>query len=168
MKVIEVAKKYLGLKEDPNNSFKKGTLLGDVLHKAGQKDGESWCSYFMEAVFCEAHPELDTALRKLFDAGAVKTYTNFKAAGYDCHATPRVGDLMIMQKYAGGVKQWQGHAGLVVFVHPTEGWWKCIEGNTTKAGGREGGSGAVLEITRNSTVKKDGLNVLGFVTIPKK
>lgn len=164
MKVVTVAKKYIFQKELPDNKFEKTSPLGKLLHDAGQKDGEAWCCYFMEGVFCEAYPEQNKYLRKLFSASAVKTYDNFKSEGYDCHAEPRLGDLVIWQKYAGGIKQWQGHAGIVIDVLP-DGAFKTIEGNTNSYGSREGDG--VMEKVRKITFKNDGLNLLGFVTVSK-
>lgn len=164
MTVIEVANKYVGMKEKPGNVFDEKTILGQELRKAGQKDGEAWCAYFAEAVFCEAMPEKNEELRKLFSASAVQTYENFVKAGYDVHAVPLAGDLVIWQKYAKGVKTWQGHAGIVVEVDNR--FFYTIEGNTNSEGSREGDS--VQRKTRANTWKSDGLNIKGFITIQKQ
>jgi hypothetical protein len=165
MKQIEVAKKYLGQSELNGNVFTDDTELGRKLHLAGHKNGEAWCCYFQEAVFCEAFPSQNSELRKLFSASTIKTFDNFKEAGYDCHDFPREGDLVIWQRYVDGQKQWQGHAGLVVRVGD-DGWFHSIEGNTNKNGEREGTS--VMEKFRNINRGRTGLNVLGFITIPDR
>jgi hypothetical protein len=67
-KILEVAKKYVGMKENDGNKFDENSILGQVLHKAGQKDGEAWCAYFAEAVFCEACPDRNSEFRKIFSA----------------------------------------------------------------------------------------------------
>lgn len=162
MKQIEVAKKYIGMSEAPGNRFDENSILGKALHNAGQRDGEAWCSYFMEAVFCEAFPGKNMELRRLFSASAVKTYENFIASDYDVHHDPKPGDLAIWQRYKAGVKQWQGHAGIVIEVNKDHSF-KTIEGNTNKAGSREGES--VQEKLRKQIYVSDGLNVLGFITI---
>lgn len=162
MRQIEIAKKYVGQKELSGNVFKDDTELGRKLHEAGQKNGEAWCAYLQEAIFCEAFPEKNKDLRKLFSASAVQTYKNFKESGeYDCHDKPRVGDLVIWQKYAEGKPTWQGHAGIVTRVEGDV--FHTIEGNTNSSGGREGDS--VAEKTRKKAFQVNGLNVLGFVTI---
>jgi hypothetical protein len=162
MKQIEIARTLLGHRENAGNKFEDTSPLGRMLHLAGQKDGEAWCCYFAEGIFCEAFPLKDKELRKLFSAGAVATFKNFSEANYDCHANPKVGDLMIMQNYKAGVKQWTGHAGIVTKVN-ADGSFETIEGNTNGAGSREGDQVAVK--VRKNVYRADGLNVLGFVTI---
>jgi hypothetical protein len=162
MKQIEVAKKYIGDKEKAGNVFDVSTPLGQALKAAGHNNGEAWCCYFMEAVFCEANPDQNAELRKLFSASTIKTYENFRAEKYDVHDHPVVGDLVIWQRYKDGVKQWQGHAGLVINVH-SDGSFSTIEGNTNSKGSREGDS--VQYKIRRLTRMKTGLNVLGFITI---
>jgi hypothetical protein len=162
MKQIDIAKKYVGQKELAGNVFTNESELGRKLHEAGQKNGEAWCAYLQEAIFCEAFPEKNKELRKLFSASAVQTFKNFKEAGYDCHERPKPGDIVIWQKYAEGKETWQGHAGLVISV-AQDGSFHTIEGNTNSTGGREGDT--VAEKIRTNIRKDNGLNVLGFVTI---
>lgn len=162
MKQIEIAKKYIGMKEGEGNVFDESTVLGQAIRKAGQKDGEAWCAYFAEAVFCEACPDMNQQLRKLFSASAVQTFNNFVDASFDVHVKPLPGDLVIWQRYKDGKKQWQGHAGIVSRVNP-DGSFHSIEGNTNSEGSREGDS--VQEKLRGNTFKHDGLNVMGFITI---
>lgn len=163
MKVIEEARKYVGMKEKPQNSGFYNPTLQAIMTKAGQKSGEAWCAYFAEAMFCEAYPENESKFRKLFNAGAVQTYKNFVAAGYKPLLKPRPGDLVIWQKYTNGMAGWQGHAGIVSeVINDVE--FKSIEGNTkSNVGTREGDS--VQEKTRKLVIVNSGLNVLGFITI---
>jgi hypothetical protein len=163
MKQIEVAKKYLDQRENEGNKFDDNTLLGKMLHEAGQKDGEAWCCYFMEGVFCEAFPEKNAELRKLFSASAVATFDNFKKDdATKCHDRPKPGDLVIFQKYEEGKPTWKGHAAVVTDVNQ-DGSFHTIEGNTNGAGSREGDRVAI-KLRRN--IKTDnGLNIYGFVTV---
>lgn len=165
-KVVETAKKYLNSRELTGNRFiddpKVQKDLGELIIKAGQKPGEAWCSYFAEAMFCEAYPEKEKQLRKVFNPGAVATYNAFVASGIKGKATPVVGDLVIFQHYENGKPQWQGHAAIVSEVFPN-GTFKTVEGNTNEAGGREGIG--VFEKTRSGKKVTTGLNLLGFLTI---
>jgi hypothetical protein len=162
MKQIDIAKQYVNCKENNGNRFDEHSPLGRMIKSAGQKDGEAWCAYFTEGIFCEAFPEKDKELRKLFSASAVQTYRNFKDAGYDCHDRPRVGDLVIWQKWVNGKPHWSGHAGIVINVL-ANGSFEAIEGNTNSAGSREGDS---VQIKIRTLVKRnEGLNILGFITI---
>lgn len=162
MKQIEIAKRYLGEKELTNNTFSDNTELGRKLHEAGQKNGEAWCSYFSEAVFCEAFPYKNPELRKIFSASAVHTFKNLKDAGYDVHDIPQAGDLVIWQRFENGVPQWTGHAGIVVRVN-SDGSFFTIEGNTNEDGEREGTT--VAEKLRKNIKRDNGLNILGFIRI---
>jgi hypothetical protein len=155
MRHIEIAKKFIGQKEGANNDFDESTPLGKILKEAGHKDGEAWCCYFTEAVFVET-------LRSLFSASTIQTFQNFKDAGYEITDTPKVGALVIWQRYKDGKATWQGHAGIVSKVN-TDGSFSSIEGNTNSAGSREGDS--VQEKVRQNIRTENGLNVLGFVNI---
>lgn len=162
-KAVEVAQKYLGQKELPNNVFNDESDFGKKLHAVGQQDGMAWCALFMELVFKEAYPEKFKEFDKLFSASAVQTYKNFEKAAYPLNELPRVGNLVIWQKMLEGKPQWQGHAGIVVELKSS--WeFKSIEGNTNEAASREGNTVALKE----RKVLKDvwnGLKVLGFVQI---
>lgn len=155
MKQIEIAKKYIGQKEGANNDFDETTPLGKILKEAGHKDGEAWCCYFTEAVFVET-------FRALFSASTIQTFENFKKAGYEISDVPKVGYLVIWQRYKEGKPVWQGHAGVVSSVN-ADGTFKTIEGNTNSAGSREGDS--VQEKVRQNIRTENGLNVLGFIKI---
>lgn len=162
MKHIDVAKKYLNQSELPGNVFDENTPIGKILHKAGQKNGEAWCSYFVEGVFREAYPEKDDHFSKIFSAGAVNTFHNFREVGYKTSTTPSVGSIVIWQRYKDGKPSWQGHAGIVIEVID-ENRFRSIEGNTNRAGSREGDSVQIKE--RTLTHRINGLNVLGFITV---
>ena len=155
MKHIEIAKKYIGQKEGKGNVFDDSTPLGKILKEAGHNDGEAWCCYFTEAVFVET-------LRALFSASTVQTFHNFKNAGYEISDVPKVGHLVIWQRYKDGKATWAGHAGIVTKVID-ETSFVSIEGNTNSAGSREGDS--VQEKVRTTARTENGLNVLGFVKI---
>jgi hypothetical protein len=160
LKVIEVAKKYLEQSELKGNVFKTDTELGRRLKESGHKDGEAWCSYFAESVFCEAYPEKAKSLRTMFDGSAVTTLKKFRQMGYTILAEPRAGALVIWQRYNKGVASWQGHAGIVIEVLPG-GSFLTIEGNTNVAGSPEGTSVKIKTRTRKKFIT--GLNILGFV-----
>ena len=154
-KHIEIAKKYLGQKELPGNIFDPKSPLGKIIIEAGQKNGEAWCCYFTEAVFVET-------LRTLFSASTVQTFHNFKKAGYEITEGPKVGALVIWQRYKDGKPTWAGHAGIVTKVNP-DGSFVTIEGNTNSEGSREGDS--VQEKVRKNVKVDNGLNVLGFIIL---
>jgi hypothetical protein len=158
-----VAKKYIGETEKPANS---GFLDADFearMHQVGFQKSQAWCSYFAELVFKEAYPERFADLDKLFNAGAVATFNNFKKAGYAISMTPTPGALVIWQNVKSGRPHWTGHAGIVAQVISTERFIS-IEGNTNGSGGREGIAVCMKDRTIIKEIKT-GLKVLGFITI---
>lgn len=162
MKQIEIAKKYLGFRELPGNAGFVDKLFEMKLRVLGWKKGQAWCSYFMWLVFIEAIADRKDELNKLFSAGAVKTFDNFKTAGFKITQDPTVGALVIWQKYVNGVPTWQGHAGICIEVLE-DGEYVTIEGNTNAMGGREGDR--VATKVRKTAIKANGLNIKGFIII---
>lgn len=164
MTPVEVALKYVGQKELAGNVFSKVSDFGKKMHEVGQRDGESWCSYFCELVFKEAYPQRFAELDKLFSSSAVQTFKNFtKGGGYLQNNVPAVGNLVIWQMQKEGKPQWQGHAGIVYKVKST--WeFTSIEGNTNSEGGREGNTVAIKERKVLAHVP-NGLKILGFIQI---
>jgi hypothetical protein len=166
MTPLQFAKTFLGHKELAGNKFindpKAAGDLGELLHQAGQRDGEAWCAYFMEAIFCTVLTDKEKVLRALFSASAKKTFENFQKAGYTVSNEPIIGALVIWTRYLNGIEQWQGHAGIVSeVISPTQ--FKSIEGNTNCGGSREGDS--VQEKIRNTAMIRTGLNIKGFILI---
>jgi len=164
MTPTEVALKYVGQKELPNNVFSPDSDFGKKLHAAGQRDGDAWCALFCEMVFKEAYPARFAEFDKLFSASAVQTYKNFtRGGGYMENNLPKEGNLVIWQMQKDGKPQWQGHAGI---VYQLKSSWEftSIEGNTNASGGREGIEVAIKE----RKVLKDvfnGLKILGFIQL---
>lgn len=162
-KIITVAREFLGQCEKPGNVFDETTELGRMLHKAGQKDGEAWCSYFCEGVFCKALPESEEWFRKYFSASVLKTMENFMDAGVTMHSIPKVGDIMIMEQLKGGKRTGRGHMALVVSTKAT-GQFNTIDGNTSDGNEREGKW--VAEKKNRRVIKvENGLNIVGFLSL---
>jgi hypothetical protein len=162
MKIIDTARKYIGQKEMPNNTFDEYTSLGRLVKSAGQTDGEAWCSYFAEGVACEAYPNAAMELQKLFSASAVATFSNFKKSNKHISALPVLGAVVVWQKYKNDAPTWQGHVGIVSKVEQDGSFWS-IEGNSNRAGSREADS--VVELHRRIVKNSNGLNVLGFIIL---
>jgi len=163
MKIIDVARKYLNQKEEARNVFNIDTPLARLVKQAGQKNGEAWCCYFAEGVCVEAYPEKREILTTLFSASTIKTFENFRAAGFVISPVPVLGAIVIWQRWQDGVKTWKGHAGIVSKVVTATRVFFSIEGNTNSAGSREGDS--VQEKERLITHRETGLNVLGFINL---
>lgn len=164
MTPVEIATKYIGKTEKPGNAGFNDADFEKKMKDVGFQPGHAWCSYFAELVFKEAYPLKKKEFDKLFSASAVKTFENFKKAGYAIHDTPQLGALVIWQKQVGGKPSWQGHAGIVVEV-TTNQTFKSVEGNTNDSGGREGY--IVAKKFRRVQSVTNGLQVLGFINLNK-
>jgi hypothetical protein len=168
--IIEEALKYLGDKEQTGNKFTDDTKLGKRLHEAGQKDGESWCSYFAESVWVDAYKiygraDISKKLEKMFSANAVSTFENFYKSPLKTDNTPKVGSLVVFKNYKNGMPvrngNWfTGHIAIVENV-TLKGIY-TIDGNSNSQGGREGIE--VARIFRKVDFNAaNGLRCIGFV-----
>ncbi len=166
IKQIDIAKEYLGKLEKPlNTGFQDPEFEKDMITLGEWANGYSWCCCFSQICFRKAYPELSTELKKLFDPGTITTFQNFKKAGYVISSIPVAGNLVIWQDYKDGKGTDHGHAGIVTEVL-SNFTFKSIEGNTS--GDKPTRNGDRVAIHTHSTGHKpDGLNVLGFITIPK-
>ena len=99
-KIVEVAKRYIGQTEKPNNSGFTDALFEQRMKDTGWSKGASWCSFFCELVWKEAYkdsPETQ-ALDKLFSGSATATFKNFdlaKSSGWETGQTPKPGALAV-------------------------------------------------------------------------
>ncbi len=161
-KVVEIALKYIGERETPNNSGFKDSEFEQKMSHVGWQKGQAWCAYFTELVWKEAFPEKFDELDKLFNAGAVATFTNFaKDTDYICDKMPEPGAVVIWQHYKDGKPTWMGHAGIIESFDSVNLY--TIEGNTNAQGGREG-----IEVAKKTRAfdflpKQNGLVLRGFI-----
>lgn len=163
MNVIEIATKYIGETEKPGNMGFNDAAFERKMVAVGFVKKHAWCCYFAELCFKEAFPEKAAALDKLFSAGTVQTFRNFKKAGYVIHQMPKAGTLAIYQSYKDGKALETGHAGVCVVDGPM-GKYENVEGNTNDGGGREGYIVARKKRAVNLNVVT-GLKLLGFIEI---
>lgn len=164
MRPSEYCKQFVGQKEFPGNVFKDETVIGKLLHAAGQQDGQAYCAYTQEAIFKECYPEKFQELDKLFNASAVKTFKNFRDAAYPIGNMPQVDSLVVWQKYIDGKPDWRGHCGLVTSVNGQK--FDSFEGNTGSTDPREGDGFYIKSHNAEYGFSvTNGLRLLGFVQI---
>lgn len=161
-KIVEVAKKYVGKTEKPNNSGFTDAEFEKRMKDTGWDKGMSWCSFFCELVWKEAYlgSKEISSLDKLFSGSATATFKNFdlaKEQGWQTGLMPKVGALAVWRYGVG----WQGHIGIVVEENGVT--FKTVEGNTNDKGGREGYIVAVKSRVTKGVFQKNGLNLIGFV-----
>lgn len=169
MTLSQAARKYLGQQEQKGNVFKDDTELGKKLHAAGQKDGEAWCSYLGEVCAKESKPEDFDEYDKLFSANAVKTYENFRDAGYTISVLPVPDSIVVFAYYKDGkpyrVNGWtRGHLAVCECSDDDGRAYETIEGNSNSQGGREGIEVATQKRRLDYAVN-NGLRLLGFIKI---
>lgn len=164
MRPSEFVKQFVGQKELPGNKFSSETVIGKLLHAAGQQDGQAYCAYTAEAMFKECYPDKFEVLDKLFDASAVKTFNNFQKAAYPVGKMPQVDCLVVWQKYVDGKPDWKGHAGIVTSVQGQK--FESFEGNTGSTDPREGdGFYIKTHNAEHGCSVTNGLRLLGFIQI---
>lgn len=158
-RLLEVAVSYLGQQETAGNSGFVSKEFEAKMAATGWQKSHSWCCYFCELVAKEAAESKEewNRLDKLFQPSCTATYANFAGSEYyKVSKTPKPGSLIVW-RYGQG---WRGHIGL---VENCKGKIiNTIEGNTNKAGSREGThvlrKQRKLEFTDNI-----GLNLIGFI-----
>lgn len=158
--IVRIAARYVGQAEVAGN---KGWIDKDFearMKAVGWAPTHSWCCYFCELVAKEAAGKGTDdwkAFDKLFQPSCTATYSNFAGSErYKVGKVPRSGSLMVWRHG----QSWKGHIGIVEAV---EGKIiHTIEGNTNKAGSREGTH--VLRKRRNYVwTNGAGLNLIGFI-----
>ena len=159
-KLLDVAISYLGQQETSGNSGFMNPEFERKMLATGWQKSHSWCCYFCELVAKEAAgvgTEEWNRLDKLFQPSCTATWANFAGSEYyKVGKTPKPGSLIVW-RYGQG---WRGHIGIVESAKGKV--INTIEGNTNKAGSREGThvlrKQRKLEFTDNI-----GLNLIGFI-----
>lgn len=172
-KIVKLVLELEGEKELKNNSGWENKKLEDKMIISGWQEGQAWCAYLTETIWCDAfkeiNPKLENSLRKLFSANAVMTYNNFYNSNFITSDEPVNGAVVIWKKVKNGQScfigntQWiTGHAGLVINDKEGQTTFTTLEGNSNSSGGREG-----IEIARQerdySFAKENGLQLMGFI-----
>jgi len=162
-RIVEAARSYIGMMEKPGNKGWEDPKFEAKMVEVGWKVGHAWCAYQAELIWKEAYGEkhpLWKSLDRLFSPSAVSTYGNFHGSGsFKTGSAPRVGALAVWRHGTG----WTGHIGVVVFVETKSTRFETVEGNTNKAGEREG-LATLLKSRRTGLAPTAwGLNLIGFV-----
>lgn len=162
MSVQQIALKYIGQTEKPGNMGFNDADFEAKMKEVGFQKTHAWCAYFAELCFKEAFPE-KKELDKLFSAGTIQTFKNFKDAAYLIGNVPHPGNLVIWQSMKDGKALTTGHAGIVVETVDQSTFYS-IEGNTNDGGGREGYIVA-KRLRKVIPNVQNGLKILGFIQI---
>jgi hypothetical protein len=154
-RIVEAARQYIGQKEKPGNMGFINPEFDKKMREVGFVNSHAWCAYFAELVWREAGQDTTH-----FSASAFKTYLQYEAAGRKGSKTAVPGALAVWRSVKNGRKGWTGHIGIVAEASAES--FKCIEGNTNKAGGREGIEVA-LKVRTYNWKQVNGLELVGFI-----
>lgn len=164
MTLSEAALTFKGQKEKPGNVFDSTTALGQMLHAAGQLDGEAWCCYLAEGCAVMAYLHAEARIRKEFSANSVQCFKNLVAAGHTVSAFPVPNSICFMQHYENGVPTTKGHTYIVEKnLNTAFTQHATVEGNSTQQGSREGD--CVANNTRKTQYEMNGLTTLGYIVL---
>ena len=142
-KVIEIAKKYVGVTEYPPNS--NNVIFNTKFYGREVSGNYPWCCAFIWYI----HNEAGVDIKKTASCAELGTW--FKNNGKFKTSAPKVGDIVFF-KFSGSLR-WTNHVGIVVEVG--NGYIKTIEGNTSSdEKGSQSNGGIVAERKRklNSTI----------------
>ena len=143
-KVINIAKKYVGVCEDPPNSNK---VVFNTKFYGREVSGANypWCCAFIWCI----HNEAGVNIKKTASCAELGTW--FKNNGKFKTSAPKVGDIVFF-KFSGS-SRWTNHVGLVIEVNGNT--LTTIEGNTSsdnKGSQNNGGMVAIRTRKINSSV----------------
>lgn len=141
-KVINIAKKYVGVCEDPPNSNK---VVFNAKFYGREGSNYPWCCAFIWCIFNEAGIDIKRT------ASCMMLGDWFKQTGKYHKDNPQVGDIVFF-KFSGS-SRWTNHVGLVIGVNVNT--LTTIEGNTSsdnKGSQNNGGMVAIRTRKINSSV----------------
>lgn len=148
-RLIEVAKKELGVVEGPkDNETKYGAFAGSNFN--------AWCGSFVVWCFNRAGVELAGGRATIYTPNGAAAFKKAKAWTDADKADPRPGDVVYFDFPSDGVDR-ISHVGIVI-KNNGDGTVVTIEGNTAPSGGDQRNGGMVLEKVRG--FKKNKKNVL--------
>lgn len=146
-KVINIAKKYVGVCEDPPNSNK---VVFNTKFYGREVSGANypWCCAFIWCIFNEAGINIKRT------ASCMMLGDWFKEEGKYHKDNPQVGDIVFF-KFSGS-SRWTNHVGLVIEVNGNT--LTTIEGNTSSDNKGSQNNGGMVAIR----IRKINSSVVGF------
>lgn len=180
MTLNEIAAKYIGITEKPNN----GGFSDPEFERRMKKDGEwqkgwAWCCCFVQLCVMEwlstmpitrrpddPHLAFIDTIDIAITPSVKGTFDNLLALGFTLHKEPKVGDLVIWLTFKNDKPTGTGHIGIVNST-PFNLPFRSIEGNTNNKGEREGD--CVAEKPRQYLfAHPNGLRLMGFIRLEDK
>lgn len=154
MKIVEIAKSYIGQEEKIKNSGFKNGWFEKLMRSVGFYTGAPWCAFFAKLVWKESGVD-----HSLISGSVYDTMMNATKAG-NWHVKPVDGALAVWILHRNNVATKKGHIGVV--CESKGKMLYMVEGNTSLEGSREGTH--VLDKYRLiDWTNPNGLRLMGFI-----
>jgi len=180
MKLNEIAAKYIGITEKPNN----GGFSDPEFERRMKKDGEwqrgwAWCCCFMQLCVIEwmttrafiSKPfgmlDLIDEIDQAITPSVKTTFENLVNLGYQVYTVPKEGDIAVWLTYKNGKPTGTGHIAIVDTVGERMTMFQTIDGNTNAEGSREGDCVA-RKWRKFKWAEMNGLRLMGFIRLEEK
>lgn len=166
----QVAERYIGKTETPNNSGFKDKVFESKMKNVGWLKSQAWCAYFAELCTIEwaneiGRKDIAKLATQLFSGGSTATYKNFEIyATANPKGIARVSKVPVNNSiaiYRHG-NSWQGHTAITKSFTP-DLVVTNIEGNSNSEGGREGVEVSVKKRKHKAPYAPKGLNIIGYI-----
>lgn len=161
---ISAALNYINIQEIGNNQGWTNKVFEQMMKDVGWSSGESWCMYFVKAVFLSVYPGRADQINKVLTPSTQQSWLNAKSGGIFKVVTegkPHPGDIIIWQSTKNASL---GHTG-IVWKHISGDNWTTIEGNSSFDGAREGQGVVKGNRILVPGVTQGTLKVLGFLRL---
>lgn len=166
----QIAKKYVGQRETPNNSGFINSEFKYKIVRVGWLIGQAWCSYFAELVAKEyliqfADLEKWKAIDSNFSGSTTATFKNFDLNKLNLEKINIHFSLKPVSNSIGFFRHgigWQGHTVVIDEVFNNLNF-TSIEGNTNSNGSREGIEVALKHRLLSAKISSTELNFLGCI-----
>lgn len=134
-RIVTEAKRWLHVVEHGKNAGFNDPVFEHNMRKLGWRPGQAWCAYFCKLIWLNVYEDTDLydVLDKVLSPSVLATWRNAKASPViKTSEKPVVGGIVCW-----GTGNGKGHEGIHIEIRD-EFNTVTIEGNTTRAGVREG------------------------------
>jgi hypothetical protein len=135
IKIAHEAKRWLHIVEHGKNAGFNDPVFEHTLRKLGWRPGQAWCAYFCKMIWLNVYDETDMQdeIQDVLSASVLATWRNAKSSPViKTSEKPVVGGIVCW-----GTGNGKGHEGIHVEIRDDFNT-VTVEGNTTRAGVREG------------------------------
>lgn len=165
-RVANAAAEFIDQQEIGTNQGFADKAFQKMLSEVGWSSGESWCMYFVKAVYLGAFPKRADKINSILNPSTQRSWKNainnpdvFKVI---TDGKPQKGDIVIWQSTK---NQALGHSGIVLSKGKDENKYYVVEGNSDLGGSRDGDGVVKAYRTLVPGTVQGTLKVLGFLRL---